>query len=78
VVLLGRQDCHLCDVARDVVARVSADLAVAWQERDVDEDPGLAQQYSDLVPVVFVDGRQHAYWRVDERRLRAVLAQTAG
>ena len=25
------------------------------------------------VPVTFVDGRQHDYWRVDEGRLRAAL-----
>lgn len=74
VVLLGRARCHLCDEAREVVARVAGDLRLHWVERDVDEDPELAREYSDLVPVVLVDGEQHAYWRVEEQRLRDALA----
>jgi hypothetical protein len=29
--------------------------------------------YGEQIPVTFVDGRQHDFWRVDERRLRAAL-----
>lgn len=73
VVLLGRPGCHLCDVAREVVARVAADLAVSWAERSVDDRPEWRQAYGDEVPVTFVDGVRHDYWRVDETRLRAAL-----
>jgi hypothetical protein len=73
VVLVGRSGCHLCDLARDVVARVTGDLGVAWVERSVDGDPVLLREYSDMVPVVLVDGERHAYWRVDEQRLRTAL-----
>ena len=31
------------------------------------------EQYGEQIPVTFVDGRQHDYWRVDEARLRAAL-----
>jgi hypothetical protein len=30
--------------------------------------------YGEQIPVTLVDGRQHDFWRVDERRLRAALA----
>ena len=74
VVLYSRQGCHMCEVARATVARVCADLGEEWSEVDVDTDPELAARFSEEVPVTFVDGRQHDFWRVDERRLRAALA----
>ena len=73
VVLLGRPGCHLCDEARAVVARVAADLGVAWAEQSIDDDPELLRRYAEQIPVTFVDGRRHDFWRVDEGRLRAAL-----
>jgi len=73
VTLLGKPGCHLCDDARPVVARVCADLGVGWEERDITADPALLEQYAEQIPVTLVDGRQHDFWRVDERRLRAAL-----
>ena len=74
VVLLGRAGCHLCEEARAVVERVTAELGVGWQERSVDEDPDLVRRYGEQIPVTFVDGRRHDFWRVDEGRLRRALA----
>jgi glutaredoxin len=73
-VLLSRTGCHLCDDARAVLASVADELGVAWDERDVDADGVLADEYGDRVPVVLLDGAEHSYWRVDEDRLRAALA----
>lgn len=73
VVLLGRDGCHLCDEAREVVARVCGTLGVSWSERSVDDDPVLRARYTDEVPVVLVDGAEHAHWRVDASALRAAL-----
>ena len=73
-VLVGRQGCHLCDEARDVVARVAQETGMPWEEVDIDDRPGAAAAYSDQIPVVLVDGAQHDFWRVDEERLRAALA----
>ncbi|PKW26449.1 glutaredoxin-like protein DUF836 [Phycicoccus duodecadis] len=79
VTLVGRVGCHLCDVAREVVERVCADLGVGWEELDVDRDvePARRARWTEEVPVTLVDGRQHDFWRVDETRLRAALAAPA-
>lgn len=74
LVLLSRTGCHLCDDARAVLAAVADDLGVGWDERDVDADACLADEYGDRVPVLLLDGAEHSYWRVDEGRLRAALA----
>jgi hypothetical protein len=77
VTLVGRQCCHLCEAARDVIARVAAEAGVGWQELDVDRDVGPEERarWTDEVPVTLVDGRQHDFWRVDEGRLRAALGR---
>jgi glutaredoxin len=76
--LLTRPGCHLCDEARAVVAQVCGELGEAYEEVDIDaatQDPGLRRRYTDEVPVTFVDGAQHDYWRVDPARLRTALGR---
>lgn len=74
VLLYGKPGCHLCDDARTVIARVCAELGTSYDEVDITGDPALMKQYGEQIPVTFVDGAQHDFWRVDENRLRAALA----
>jgi hypothetical protein len=73
VTLLTRPGCHLCADARAIVARVTADLHIPWEERDITASADDLAQYSDMIPVTLVDGVQHDFWRVSEERLRAAL-----
>ncbi|HEU4910597.1 MAG TPA: glutaredoxin family protein [Actinomycetes bacterium] len=73
VTLLGKPGCHLCDEARAVVARVTAELGESFEEISILDDPALQEQYWEQIPVTLVDGKQHDFWRVDEQRLRAAL-----
>lgn len=75
VVVLTRQGCHLCEQAIEVVAAVCAETGESYDTRDVDADPELRRLYTDQVPVTFVDGAQHDFWRVDPARLRAALTR---
>ena len=75
VVLYGREKCHLCDAAHEVVREVCADTGTDWVEVDIDTDPRLVAAFTEQVPVCFVAGRKHAQWRVNEAQLRAALAQ---
>ncbi|KIH99395.1 glutaredoxin [Streptomonospora alba] len=75
VTLLSRSGCHLCEEALEVVRRVCADTGARVEVRDLDAAPQAERDdYWDKIPVTFVDGVQHDFWRVDERRLRAALA----
>ena len=75
IILLSRPGCHLCDSAREVIARVAADLGVPWEERDITSSAADMQEYWDKIPVTLIDGVQHDFWRVSEERLRAALAR---
>jgi glutaredoxin len=75
VTLLSRPGCHLCDAAREVIARVAADLGVAWSERDITRSEADLREYWDKIPVTLIDGVQHDFWKVSENRLRAALTR---
>ena len=47
VTLIGRPGCHLCDEARAVIDRVTAELGVSWEERSIDDDAELRAEYAD-------------------------------
>jgi glutaredoxin len=73
VTLYGRAGCHLCDEARAVVESVCGELGESYVEVDIDTDPALVERFGEEIPVTFVDGRQHDFWRVDPSRLRIAL-----
>ena len=73
ITLYSRPGCHLCDDAREVIARVCAEVGTSYDEVDITADPDLVRRCGEQLPVPFVDGAQHDFWRVDEGRLRAAL-----
>lgn len=77
VTLLTRAGCGLCTVALEQLRAICADFGIEPGTVDVDEvagdDPGLRAEFGDRLPVVLLDGREHSYFDVDERRLRADL-----
>lgn len=76
VTLYGRPGCHLCDDARAVIEAVCAELGESFVEVSIDDDPELGDRFAHEIPVTFVDGRQHDFWRVSPERLRKALTAT--
>ncbi|AQZ67356.1 putative redoxin [[Actinomadura] parvosata subsp. kistnae] len=74
ITLLGKPGCHLCDDAREVIARVAGELGVPWEEVSIESSAELQEKYWEMIPVTLIDGVQHDFWRVDEARLRAALS----
>ncbi len=75
VTLITRTGCHLCAEAETTLRRLSAELGFGYREVDVDGAAELRAEYSDRVPVILIDGREHGYWRVEEKRFRAAIAR---
>jgi glutaredoxin len=73
ILLFGKPGCHLCDEAREVIVRVAGEVGVGWEERDITASEEDSRLYWEQIPVTFVDGVQHDFWRVDESRLREAL-----
>ncbi len=70
IVLVTRQDCHLCEDA----LRLLEDLDVHLELADVNADAELHRLYDFRVPVVLVDGAVVAEGRIAREQLIAALA----
>ena len=78
ITLYGKQGCHLCDDARQVIEQVCAELGTSYDEVDITTSAELMEAYGEQIPVTFVDGHQHDFWRVDPDRLRTALGPEPG
>lgn len=73
VQLLVKPGCHLCEEAAATVAEVCAARGEAWEPVDGAAHPELLERFADEVPVLFVDGVQRDFWRVDAARLGRLI-----
>ena len=73
ITLYSRPGCHLCDDARAVIEAVCAETGEQYDEVSIAGVPELEERFGEEIPVTFVDGRQHDFWRVDAARLRRAL-----
>ena len=55
------------------MARVCRAAGARWEVISVADDPQLLALYGELIPVVTVDGRQVAVYRVEEAELSIVM-----
>jgi hypothetical protein len=78
VILYGREDCHLCDEARAVIAELLAEAPdLELTEVDIDSDEELLKRYLERIPVVELDGRIVGELVPDPAALRAALLHTS-
>ena len=75
VVVYSRKGCHLCEVVKESLSKLSRHGAFIWSEIDVDGDTELRRQFNDEVPVVFIDGRKAFKYRMDEREFLRKLVR---
>ncbi|HMM82806.1 MAG TPA: glutaredoxin family protein [Terrimesophilobacter sp.] len=77
--IIGKPDCHLCDVAESVIDSVVSELdgsaSVTIVKRSILDDPELHEQYWEKIPVILVNGAEHAHWHVDAQELRTAILE---
>ena len=78
--LYSRPGCHLCDEMKAVIARVVGEQAVdiTLEEVDISTDAELESRYGTEIPVLLVNGRKVAKYRVTEGELARMLAGSSG
>ncbi len=74
VVVYSRKGCHLCEVVKESLTKLSRRGGFTWREVDVDADTELRRQYNDEVPVVFIDGHKAFKYRMNEQDFLRKLA----
>ena len=75
--IYSKPGCHLCDDMKAVVHRVIAAHAIPHtitvDEIDISKDPDLLVRYGMEIPVLTIDGKKAAKYRVSEEELRRML-----
>ncbi|NBU23022.1 MAG: glutaredoxin family protein [Actinobacteria bacterium] len=81
--LIGRNGCHLCEIAQGDLAQVLArfanehpDTEYVIEDLDIDQNPEYSH-FTDEVPVLLLNGEQIAFWRIDQDRVFAKLEELA-
>ena len=75
ITLYSRPGCHLCEDMKAIVQRVAraTDAAIAVEEIDISTDPVLEARYGLDIPVLLIDGRKAAKYRVTGEELTRIL-----
>lgn len=78
--LYSRRGCHLCDDMKAVITRVSRDLAlpISLEEIDISTDADLELRYGVEIPVLLMNGKKVAKYRLTETELARMLSERAG
>jgi len=76
VVIYSRVNCHLCQEAEKSVREVLTEIPFELEVIYIDGDQELERLYGKEVPVTFINGAKHDYFRVDKERFsEAILRQ---
>jgi Glutaredoxin-like domain (DUF836) len=73
--LYSRPGCHLCDDMKAAIARATASHAseIRVEEVDISTDPALEARYGLDIPVLEMNGRRVAKYRVSDDALGRML-----
>jgi thiol-disulfide isomerase/thioredoxin len=74
VTIYSRPGCHLCDEMTAVVNAVAQSVPLAVEHIDISTNPVLEERLGPDIPVLMVNGRRAAKYRVTETELRRILA----
>jgi glutaredoxin len=74
VEMMGKPGCHLCDDARLILSTVLDDFPeTEFVEHNILDDAEFFETLKNDIPVVVINGRRHATWRVDANEFRAAI-----
>ena len=77
LIIYSRPGCHLCDEMKAVVKNVARTIPLSLDEIDISADPALEAEYGLEIPVLLVDGKKTAKYRIAEDALARILTSRA-
>jgi glutaredoxin len=78
--IYSRPGCHLCEEMKTIVRRVARSVTapITIEEIDISADPELESRYGVEIPVLLVNGKKAAKYRVSEEDLTRILTRRHG
>lgn len=65
VEILSKPDCHLCDMAKDIITDVRSKIPFDLEIIDITTDHKLLEKYREQIPVILINGRKAFKYRVE-------------
>ncbi len=75
--IYSRPGCHLCDEMKAVIERVGRSVPLTVVEIDISGDTELDERFRLEIPVLMVNGRKAAKYRITEGELLRIVEQRA-
>jgi len=75
VSVYSRSNCHLCEVALEVISEIQKDFEFTITKIPIDGDTELEKKYGEQVPVILINNQHHDFFRVDPERFRLVISK---
>ena len=76
--LYSKPGCHLCDRMKDVIESVRTRMPLTIDVVDISTKQDLMDLYGLEIPVLLIDGRKAAKYRVTEGELEEKLRRNKG
>lgn len=67
--LYSKDNCHLCDAARETLQNVQKNFPSELREHKLSEGGLLFELYKDKFPVVIINDNEFCYGRIDTQHL---------
>ena len=75
VSVYSRSNCHLCEVALEVISDIRIDVEFTVTKILIDGNSELEERYGEQVPVILINNQPHDFFRVDPERFRLALSK---
>jgi glutaredoxin len=75
VSIYSRSNCHLCEVALEVISEIRKDYEFTITKILIDGNSELEETYGEQVPVILINNEPHDFFRVDPDRFRLALSK---
>lgn len=71
--IYSRHGCHLCEIAEKTARELQSTYGFSLEVEFIDGSETLEKEFGEKVPVTFINGQSHDYWRIDrERFIKAI------
>lgn len=75
VSIYSRSNCHLCDVALEVLEQMQSEFSFTINKKLIDGDLELEDKYGESVPVILINNVPHDFFRVNPERFRLAMSK---
>jgi glutaredoxin len=68
--LYTRQQCHLCEQAKEAIMELKDEYSFTIEEFDIDQSDELTEKYGLMIPVLLINGKEAGFGQINKNFVR--------